>query len=84
MGVTNALEDYTTEPPIQGADVRPWAVIAGWDNSALVTEESITVFKRSRTLHLDKDYRELPKDDARRLSTRATLEAFKQMRAFLK
>ena len=84
MGVTNTLEDYTTEQPIQGTNVHHWVVIAGWENLALVTEDSITVFKRSRTLHLDKDYQELPKGDARRLSTGETLEAFKQMRMFLK
>lgn len=84
MGVTNALEDYTTELPIQGTDVHQWTLISGWENSALVKEDSITVFKRSRTLYLDKDYQELPKGDPRRLSNGETLQAFKQMRAFLK
>jgi membrane-anchored protein YejM (alkaline phosphatase superfamily) len=84
MGVTNALEDYTTELPIQGTDSHQSAVIAGWSNSALVKEDSITVFKQYRTLYLDKDYQELPKDDPRRLSARETLQALNQMRAFLK
>jgi membrane-anchored protein YejM (alkaline phosphatase superfamily) len=84
MGVTNAFEDYTTELPIQGTDVHQWTLIAGWEILALVREDSITVFKPSRTLYLDKDYQELPKDDPRRLSNSETLQAFKQMRAFLK
>jgi membrane-anchored protein YejM (alkaline phosphatase superfamily) len=84
MGVTNALDDYTTELPIQGGEARPWLVIAGWESSALVTEDSITVFKRSRTLHMDRQYQELPKDDSRRQSTVETVEAFRQMRAFVK
>src|ERR1022692_2469620 len=69
MGITNALGDYTTGEPIQGLETRDWALLAGWQDTAVFNEDSITVFKPSRTLHLDMSHHELPMDDPRRAAS---------------
>jgi uncharacterized protein len=83
MGITNALGDYTTGEPIQGLESRDWALLAGWQDTALFNEDSITVFKPSRTLHLDMSDHELPMDDPRRAaSSSETLQALQEIRLF--
>ena len=84
MGITNALGDYTTGMPIQGPETRKQALLAGWQDTALVTQDSITVFKPSRTLYLDMDGHELPKDDSRRASSSEILQALQETTMFFK
>jgi membrane-anchored protein YejM (alkaline phosphatase superfamily) len=84
MGVTNALADYTTGLPIQGTNTRQSALVVGWETTALVKQDSITVFKPSRTLYVDMDYRELPRDDPRRPTGPEVVRALADLRAFSK
>jgi membrane-anchored protein YejM (alkaline phosphatase superfamily) len=85
MGITNALGDYTTGEPIEGKETRNWALLAGWQDTALFNEDSITIFKPSRTLYLDMSDHELPKDDPRRASSSSeTLQALQDIRLFFK
>ena len=84
MGITNALGDYTTGEPIEGKEIRNWALLAGWRDTALFNEDSITIFKPSRTLYLDMSDHELPKDDPRRTPGSETLQALQEIRVFFK
>ena len=85
MGITNALGDYTTGESVQGLKTQDWALLAGWQDTALFNEDSITVFKPSRTLHLDMNDHELPKDDPRRVaSSGETLQALQEISLFFK
>jgi membrane-anchored protein YejM (alkaline phosphatase superfamily) len=84
MGITNPPADYTTGAPIEGKETRNWALLAGWQDTALFNADSITIFKPARTLYLDMSDHELSKDDPRRASSRETLEALQEIRLFLK
>ena len=84
MGITNALGDYTTGMPIQGTESRKHALLAGWQDTALVKEDSITLFKPSRTVYSDMDGHELPKDDPRRASSSEILQALQETTVFFK
>lgn len=84
MGITNALGDYTTGQPIQGQEIRTWALITNWRDTALFNGDSLTVFEKSQTRYLDLDYHELPKDDPRRASSREILQAQQEIRSFFK
>jgi membrane-anchored protein YejM (alkaline phosphatase superfamily) len=82
MGLTNAIEDYTTGEPIQGNESRTWALLAGWRDTALFSADSITIFKPSRTIFLDMSDRELPQSDPRRATSKETLQALQEIRLF--
>jgi membrane-anchored protein YejM (alkaline phosphatase superfamily) len=84
MGITNALGDYTTGRPIQGNETRNWTLITGWQDTALFNEDSITIFKPTRTLYQDMSGHELPKDDPRHVSGSETLQALNELRLFLR
>ena len=84
MGITNAPGDYTTGEPIQGRQIRNWALLAGWQDTAVFKEDSITVFMPARTRYLDMSDHELPKDDPRRASGSETLQALQDIRLFSK
>jgi membrane-anchored protein YejM (alkaline phosphatase superfamily) len=84
MGITNAIEDYTTGEPIQGNESRIWAMLAGWQDTALISADSITIFKPSRTLFLDMSNHELPGNDPRRAASKETLQALQEIRLFYK
>ncbi|HTY88625.1 MAG TPA: sulfatase-like hydrolase/transferase [Candidatus Acidoferrum sp.] len=85
MGITNALGDYTTGEPIEGPETRNWALLAGWQDTALFNEDCITIFKPSRTLYLDLSDHELSKGDPRFASKSSeTLQALNEIRRFLR
>jgi membrane-anchored protein YejM (alkaline phosphatase superfamily) len=84
MGITNALGDYTTGEPIEGKETRNWALLAGWQDTALFNKDSITIFKPTRTLYLDTSDHELSKDDPRRASSSEILQALQEIRLFSK
>jgi hypothetical protein len=84
MGITNTPGDYTTGEPIQGPETRTWALMTSWRDIALFNGDSITILKPSRTLYLDPNDHELPKDDPRRASNREILQALQEIRLFFK
>lgn len=84
MGITNALGDYTTGEPIGGQEIRNWALLTGWQDTALFNEDSVTIFKPARTLYLDLSDHELSKDDSRRTPSSETLQALQEIRMFFK
>ncbi len=84
MGITNALGDYTTGLPIQGPEARKQALLAGWQDTAVVKPDSVTVFKPSRTLYQDMDGHELPTADPRRASSSEILQALQETTMFFK
>jgi membrane-anchored protein YejM (alkaline phosphatase superfamily) len=84
MGITNALGDYTTGEPIEGKEIRNWALLTGWQDTALFNEDSVTIFKPARTLYLDLNDHELTKDDPRRTPSSETLQALQEIRMFFK
>jgi hypothetical protein len=57
-------------------------MLAGWRDTALISADSITIFKPSRTLYLDMSDRELPQDDPRRAAGKETLQALQEIRLF--
>jgi len=84
MGGTNAPGDYTTGIPIDGPEARNWALVTGWQTTAIVREDSMTVFKASRTLYMDEDGNEIPKGDPRCASGSEILQALKETTVFFK
>ena len=84
MGITNVPGDYTTGMPIQGQEVRTWALLGGWQDSAMVNGTGITVFGHSPTRYLDLNYQELPRYDSRRASSAEIARALEDLRMFLK
>jgi membrane-anchored protein YejM (alkaline phosphatase superfamily) len=84
MGITNSPGDYTTGEPVEGKKTRNGVLLAGWQDTALFNEDSITIFKPSRTLYLDLSDHELLKDDPRRASSSEILQALQETRLFLK
>lgn len=84
MGVTNAPSDYTTGIPIAGQEARDWALVSGWQTTAVVREDSMTVFKPSRTIYMDKDGHEMPKSDPRSATGSEIMQALKETTQFYK
>ncbi|HXI70313.1 MAG TPA: sulfatase-like hydrolase/transferase [Verrucomicrobiae bacterium] len=84
MRITNPPGDYTTGKPIGGQEPRKQALLAGWADTAVAKQDSITVFKPSRTLYLDMDGVELPKADPRRASSSEILQALQETTMFFK
>ena len=58
--------------------------MTSWRDIALFNGDSITILKPSRTLYLDPNDHELPKDDPRRASNREILQALQEIRLFFK
>jgi uncharacterized protein len=84
MGIANPPGDYTTGKSIEGKDARNWVLLAGWQDTALFNEDSITVFKPSRTLYLDMNDHGLSTDDPRRASSGEILQALQETTLFFK
>lgn len=84
MGITNAPGDYTTGIPIDGPEERNWALVSGWQTTAVVREDSMTVFKSSRTIYMDKDGQAISKGDPRCATSSEILQALKETTVFFK
>ena len=84
MGVTNAPGDYSTGMPIDGPETRNWALVSGWQTTAVVCEESMTVFKSSRTIYMDKDGQGISKGDPRCATGGEIMQALKETTFFFK
>jgi membrane-anchored protein YejM (alkaline phosphatase superfamily) len=84
MGITNSLDDYTTGESIEGIKTRDWALLAGWQDTALCNAGSITVFKPSQTLYMDMNGHKIPQEDLRRVSSTEVFEALQQIGLFFK
>lgn len=84
MGVTNAVEDYSTGLPLQKSGTHSAVVVSGWQKTALVKRESITIFAQSRTSFLNSQYQPAGSGDAGRPSAAEIARMVEGMRRFYK
>jgi membrane-anchored protein YejM (alkaline phosphatase superfamily) len=82
MGVTNAVEDYSTGVPIQKAETRSAVVVAGWQKTALIKLESTTIFLQSHTSYLNSHYEPAGSGDPGRPTASEIARMLDEMRRF--
>ena len=84
MGVTNAVQDYSTGLPIQNGGTHSAVVVAGWQKTALVKKEGTTIFMQSHTSFLNSEYQPSRSGDPGRPSTVEIANLTEAMRRFYK
>jgi membrane-anchored protein YejM (alkaline phosphatase superfamily) len=84
MGITNAAEDYSTGVPIQKAGTRSAVVVCGWQKTALIKQDSITLFMQSHTSYLNSQYEPAGGADSGGPTTPEIAKMLEDMRRFYK
>jgi membrane-anchored protein YejM (alkaline phosphatase superfamily) len=84
MGVTNAAEDYSTGLPILKAGARSAVVVSGWQKTALIKQDSISIFLQSHTSYLNRRYEPLGSGASGRPTASEIARMLEEMRRFYK